>query len=72
MAVKLIGLTGAIGAGKSTALAGFAELGADTLSADAVVHELYGSEQLRDAVVGLLRGSLRGVVGREPVGEGVR
>lgn len=51
MAVKLIGLTGAIGAGKSTALATFAELGAEVLSTDALVHELYGSKELRDAVV---------------------
>lgn len=51
MAVKLIGLTGGIGAGKSTALRAFAELGAEVLSSDAVVHELYGGERLRDAVV---------------------
>ncbi|MHB1808899.1 MAG: dephospho-CoA kinase [Solirubrobacteraceae bacterium] len=51
MAVKLIGLTGAIGAGKSTALAELSELGAEVLSSDAVVHELYESDELRDAVV---------------------
>lgn len=51
MAVKLIGLTGAIGAGKSAALATFARLGAATLSTDALVHELYGSDELRSAVV---------------------
>ena len=33
-----VGLTGGIGAGKSTALALFADLGADTFSADAEVH----------------------------------
>jgi dephospho-CoA kinase len=39
-----------VGAGKSTALAALERLGAATLSTDAVVHELYGSEELRDAV----------------------
>jgi len=39
--VVAVGLTGGIGAGKSTALALFAELGALTLSADRLVHELY-------------------------------
>lgn len=50
MPVKLIGLTGGIGAGKSTALRILADLGAETLSSDAVVHELYESEELRTAV----------------------
>ena len=36
-----LGLTGSIASGKSTALAAFAALGLPTLSADAVVHELY-------------------------------
>jgi dephospho-CoA kinase len=44
-------LTGGIGAGKSTALAALERLGAATISTDAVVHELYGSEEVRDAVV---------------------
>jgi dephospho-CoA kinase len=39
--VVSMGLTGAIGAGKSTALAIFHELGAQTISADQLVHELY-------------------------------
>ncbi len=47
-----VGLTGGIGAGKSTALAALERLGAATLSTDAVVHELYASDELRDAVVG--------------------
>lgn len=51
MAVALIGLTGGIGAGKSTALQALTELGASVLSSDAVVHELYEGEQVRDAVV---------------------
>jgi dephospho-CoA kinase len=49
--VAFIGLTGGIGAGKSTALAALEALGARTLSTDAVVHELYGSDEVRDAVV---------------------
>ncbi|HEX6619436.1 MAG TPA: dephospho-CoA kinase [Solirubrobacteraceae bacterium] len=39
-----------MGAGKSTALAALERLGAATISADAVVHELYGSDEVRDAV----------------------
>jgi dephospho-CoA kinase len=50
--VPLVGLTGGMGAGKSTALAALERLGAATLSTDAVVHELYvGDERLRAAVV---------------------
>jgi len=49
--VPFVGLTGGIGAGKSTALAALERLGAAVLSTDAVVHELYGSTELRDAVV---------------------
>ena len=46
-----VGLTGGIGAGKSTALAALERLGAATISTDAVVHELYTTDQVRDAVV---------------------
>lgn len=46
MAPLKIGLTGGIAAGKSTALRAFANLGAATLSSDAVVHELLESEAL--------------------------
>ncbi|HEU0020038.1 MAG TPA: dephospho-CoA kinase [Thermoleophilaceae bacterium] len=49
--VPFVGLTGGVGSGKSTALAALEELGAATLSADAVVHELLGSEEMRDAIV---------------------
>jgi dephospho-CoA kinase len=50
--VPLVGLTGGIGAGKSTALAALERLGAVVLSTDAVVHELYmGDVRVRDAVV---------------------
>ncbi len=49
--VPFVGLTGGLGAGKSTALAALERLGASTLSTDAVVHDLYASGELRDAVV---------------------
>ncbi len=49
--VPFVGLTGGMGAGKSTALAALQGLGAAVLSTDAVVHELYGGSQVRDAVV---------------------
>ncbi len=51
MAVALIGLTGGMGAGKSTALTALGRLGAETLSSDAIVHELYGDPRVRDAVL---------------------
>jgi dephospho-CoA kinase len=47
----LIGLTGAIAAGKSEALAALARLGAATLSSDAVVHELLGEDEVRERLV---------------------
>jgi dephospho-CoA kinase len=47
--VKFIGLTGGIGAGKSTALTALEQLGAATLSTDEVVHQLYESAEIRDA-----------------------
>jgi dephospho-CoA kinase len=50
--VPFVGLTGGMGSGKSTALAALERLGAAVLSTDAVVHELYEGEQLREAVVG--------------------
>ena len=49
--VPFVGLTGGLGAGKSTALAALERLGAVTLSTDAVVHELYAGDEVRDAVV---------------------
>jgi dephospho-CoA kinase len=51
LAPPFVGLTGGIGAGKSEALAALERLGAATLSTDAVVHELYGGPEVRDAVV---------------------
>ncbi|HEV3047934.1 MAG TPA: dephospho-CoA kinase [Solirubrobacteraceae bacterium] len=50
-AVPFVGLTGGMGAGKSTALQALARLGAEVLSSDAVVHELYEGDELREAVV---------------------
>jgi dephospho-CoA kinase len=51
MAPLLIGLTGGIAAGKSEALEAFGRLGAETVSSDAVVHELLDSEQVRDRLI---------------------
>ncbi|MFN8151259.1 MAG: dephospho-CoA kinase [Solirubrobacterales bacterium] len=48
---SLIGLTGGIAAGKSEALRILAELGAETISTDAVVHELLGSAEVRARLV---------------------
>jgi dephospho-CoA kinase len=50
-APPFVGLTGGIGAGKSEALSALARLGAATISADAVVHDLYADPEVRDAVV---------------------
>lgn len=50
-APPFIGLTGGMGAGKSTALAMLEELGAATLSTDAVVHELLDSDEVRGELV---------------------
>jgi dephospho-CoA kinase len=49
--VPFVGLTGGMGAGKSTALAALERLGAVTLSTDAVVHELYGDPEVIGLVV---------------------
>jgi dephospho-CoA kinase len=49
--IPFIGLTGGIGAGKSTALDALERLGAAVLSTDRVVHELYDDPEVRDAVV---------------------
>jgi dephospho-CoA kinase len=67
--VPLVGLTGGMGAGKSTALAALEQLGAKTLSTDALVHELYGDAAVRDAVVERWGGEVApgGVVDRTAV-----
>jgi dephospho-CoA kinase len=49
--VPLIGLTGGMGAGKSTALKALERLGAAVQSSDAIVHELYEGARLREAVI---------------------
>src|SRR5919107_657174 len=49
-----VGLTGGLGAGKSEALRLLGELGAATLSTDAIVHELLEGDELRDELVGRL------------------
>jgi dephospho-CoA kinase len=49
--VPFVGLTGGMGAGKSTALEVLEELGAQVLSTDAVVHELYGEDRVKNTVV---------------------
>ncbi|HWG09072.1 MAG TPA: dephospho-CoA kinase [Solirubrobacteraceae bacterium] len=51
-AVPFVGLTGGMGAGKSTALAVLERLGAATISSDAIVHDLWvGDDGLRRAVL---------------------
>ena len=50
--VVAVGLTGGIGAGKSTALALFADLGAMTLSADSLVHDFYRRPVAAEQVAG--------------------
>jgi dephospho-CoA kinase len=46
-----VGLTGAIAAGKSEALAALERLGAATLSADSLVHDLLATERVRELLV---------------------
>jgi dephospho-CoA kinase len=72
--IPLLGLTGGIGSGKSTALAYLHELGAATISSDDIVHDLYATadvvdrirEHFGDAVVdgagGISRPALAGIV----------
>jgi dephospho-CoA kinase len=48
--IAFIGLTGGIGAGKSTALDALERLGAAVISTDRVVHDLYEDELVRAAV----------------------
>ena len=48
--IPFLGLTGGLGSGKSTALAAFERAGAAVLSTDRIVHELYESAEVVDAV----------------------
>ena len=67
--IPFVGLTGGLGSGKSTALAALERLGAATLSTDAVVHELYAGDEVRDAVVARWGGDVApgGVVDRSAI-----
>jgi dephospho-CoA kinase len=47
---RFVGLTGGIGAGKSTALAALERLGVPVLSTDQVVHDLYETDEVKSAV----------------------
>lgn len=69
--VPFVGLTGGLGSGKSTALAALERLGAAVISSDAVVHELYGGEELRVAVTERFGSQVApgGVVDRAKVAE---
>jgi dephospho-CoA kinase len=66
-----VGLTGGLGAGKSEALRALEELGAVTLSTDAVVHELLATDELRELLVERLGGDVapNGEVDRSAVAE---
>jgi dephospho-CoA kinase len=73
-----VGLTGGIAAGKSEVLRLLGELGAETLSTDAVVHELLISKEVSDLLIGrwgdrvthsdgsLDRGKIAGIVFEQP------
>ena len=43
---RIIGITGAIGSGKSTAASALCELGVQVIDADALVHEIYRSNKI--------------------------
>jgi dephospho-CoA kinase len=69
--VPVIGLVGAIGAGKSVAAAALGEQGLRVLDADAIGHALLAQRPAREAVVarfgpGVLRADEEGVEGSEP------
>lgn len=69
--VPFVGLTGGLGAGKSEALRALEELGAATLSTDAVAHELLGTPEVVAAVAERLGPDLTpdGRVDRQKVAE---
>jgi dephospho-CoA kinase len=69
--LHLVALTGGIGAGKTTALDALQRLGAACLSSDRVVHELYETSEVRDAVAGRFGPAVLrdGVIDRSAVAE---
>lgn len=70
-----VGLTGGIGAGKSTALSLFRELGALTVSADEVVHHLYVQPEVRAQLAARFGSAVldaHGAVDRRRLAEAVR
>ena len=71
--MPFVGLTGGMGSGKSTALNVLRDLGAEVISSDAVVHELYEGQQLRDAVMARFGADVApgGVVDRAAVAQRV-
>ncbi|MGI8438841.1 MAG: dephospho-CoA kinase [Thermoleophilaceae bacterium] len=69
--IPFVGLTGGIASGKSEALRILEDLGAATLSSDLVVHELIGTDEVRDALVERYGAEIApgGEVDRSKVGE---
>jgi dephospho-CoA kinase len=67
----VIGLTGSIGMGKSTAARFFAELGVPVLDADAVVHKLYESEAVATVEAAFPGTTTDGKVDRTKLGQQV-
>jgi dephospho-CoA kinase len=73
--VVTVGLTGGIGAGKTTALGLFAEAGAVTLSADQMVHDLYTQSKVATKIADHFGSQVldeRGVVDRTALARRVR
>src|SRR4051812_673688 len=71
--VPFVGLTGGLGSGKSEALRALGELGAATLSTDAVVAELLSTSALREEIVSRLGPEVapEGSLDRAAIAEGV-
>ncbi|MBS6217544.1 MAG: dephospho-CoA kinase [Clostridiales bacterium] len=71
--MKLIGITGPTGAGKTTALHALASLGAAVIDADAMYHDLLSSDQgLKEALAGRFGRDLldgEGQIARKRLGE---